>query len=74
MAALNIIMNKKLMLPIKAPTAIDGEYLARAARNPARLSKAVWKLRGHGFTEREILQALVNAKTVISPLRFRGGA
>ena len=67
-------MSKKFKLPNKAPTAIDGEHLARAARNPARLSKAVWKLRGHGFTEREILQALVNAKTVISPLRFRGGA
>jgi hypothetical protein len=66
-------MHKKTSSRSKSPASIDGERLARAARSNAQFSKAVWFYRGHGFSDREIIQAITAAKTVISPPR-RGGA
>ena len=60
--------SNKMWLPTKAPTAIDGERLACAARNRAQFSELVHWYRSFGFTDAQITQAIADASTVISPL------
>jgi hypothetical protein len=50
---------------------IDGEALARAARNPKHLKRLVEILRRNGASDRDIVQAMARARTVISALRLR---
>ena len=50
-------------------TRLDGEALARARRNPRRFDKLVEILRRNGASDRDIVQAMAHAKTVISALR-----
>jgi hypothetical protein len=53
----------------KNNSTLDGEALARAARHPRRLKALVEILRRNGASDRDIVQAMVRAKTVISALR-----
>jgi hypothetical protein len=50
---------------------VDGEELARAARNRQDFATLVRRLRRDGASDRDIVQALARAKTVISALRVR---
>jgi hypothetical protein len=52
---------------------IDGEALARARRSSKTFDKLVQHLRSKGATDNDIVQAMTSAKTIVSPLRLRGG-
>jgi hypothetical protein len=53
------------------PLTIDGEALARAARNPTKFNRAIAWHRARGVTDGELVKALAAARTLIRPTGHR---